>query len=191
MPELTGFLLAGGKSGRMGCDKAFASFQGKTLLDRALSTLRPVTSRVVLVGPRDKLAIYGVVIEDIFPGAGPLAGIHAALRSSDTDLNLMLAVDLPLVTPELLRYLAGRAERSDALITVPRTSDGWQPLCAVYREAFADLAEPALTQGRNKVDALFTPDVLQVVTEEELNVAGFSPTAFKNINTPADLDESR
>jgi molybdenum cofactor guanylyltransferase len=191
MPELTGFLLAGGKSGRMGCDKAFASFQGKTLLDRALSTLRPVTSRVVLVGPRDKLAIYGAVIEDVFPGAGPLAGIHAALRSSDTDMNLMLAVDLPLVTPDLLRYLIARAESSAALVTVPRTSDGWQPLCAVYREAFADLAEPALTQGRNKVDALFTPDVLQVVTEEELNVAGFSPTAFKNINTPADFDESR
>jgi molybdopterin-guanine dinucleotide biosynthesis protein A len=191
MPELAGFLLAGGKSGRMGRDKAFASFQGTTLLDRALSTLRSVTSHVVMVGPRDKLAIYGTVVEDIFPGAGPLAGIHAALHSSDTDLNLMLAVDLPLVTPDLLRYLAGRAEKSEALITVPRTSDGWQPLCAVYRKAFARLAEEALTQSRNKVDALFTPDLLQVVTEQELTASGFSPAAFKNINTPADLDESR
>jgi molybdopterin-guanine dinucleotide biosynthesis protein A len=191
MLELTGFLLAGGKSGRMGRDKALVDFQGKTLLDRALSTLRAVTPKLVLVGPRDKFALYGTVVEDVFPGAGPLAGIHAALRVTDTDLNLLFAVDLPLVTPGLLRYLIARAETSAALVTVPRTSDGWQPLCALYRKTFADEAERALTQGRNKVDALFTPDILEVITEQELRTAGFSSGFFKNVNTPNDLEESR
>jgi len=190
MAELTGFLLAGGKSGRMGRDKAFVPFQGKALLDRALSTLRAVTPEIVLVGPRNKFAAFGTVVEDVFPGAGPLAGIHAALRSSQTDLNLMFALDLPLVTPDLLRYLIARAEGSAALVTVPRTADGWQPLCAIYRKAFADNAEPALTQGRNKVDALFTPDILEVITEQELRAAGFSSGLFKNVNTPDDLEES-
>jgi molybdopterin-guanine dinucleotide biosynthesis protein A len=191
MLELAGFLLAGGKSGRMGRDKAFVHFRGETLLDRALSTLRAVTPKLVLVGPRDKFALYGTVVEDVFPGAGPLAGIHAALRATVTDLNLLFAVDLPLVTPGLLRYVIGRAENSAALVTVPRTSDGWQPLCAIYRKAFADNAEPALTQGRNKVDALFTPDILEVITEQELRAAGFSSGLFKNVNTPDDLEESR
>jgi molybdopterin-guanine dinucleotide biosynthesis protein A len=191
MAELTGFLLAGGRSGRMGRDKAFVSFQGRTLLDRALSTLRTVTPEIVVVGPRDKFVAFGTVVEDVFPGAGPLAGIHAALRSSQTDLNLMFAVDLPLVRADLLRYLIARAEHSAALVTVPRTADGWQPLCAVYRKAFADKAEPALTQGRNKVDALFTPDRLEIITEQELSTAGFSAGLFKNVNTPDDLGESR
>jgi molybdopterin-guanine dinucleotide biosynthesis protein A len=191
MPELTGFLLAGGKSGRMGQDKAFVQFQGMTLLDRALATLHGITPSVVLVGSRDKLASYGEVVEDIFPNAGPLGGIHAALRSSETDLNLLLAVDLPLVSSGLLCYLLDRAKTAPSLLTVPRTSDGWQPLCAVYRKTFADLAEQALAQGHYKVDALFRPNILQVVTEQELNTAGFSPAAFKNVNTPADLDESR
>jgi molybdenum cofactor guanylyltransferase len=191
MPELTGFLLAGGKSGRMGRDKAFVPFQGKTLLERALFTLRAVTPKLVLVGPRDKFAGYGTVVADVFPDAGPLGGIHAALRSSPTDLNLLFAVDLPLVSPDLLHYLIGRADTTDALVTVPRTADGWQPLCALYRKTFADNAERALAQRRNKVDALFTPDILEVITEQELSAAGFSSGLFKNVNTPDDLNESR
>jgi molybdopterin-guanine dinucleotide biosynthesis protein A len=190
MQPVTAFLLAGGKSTRMGQDKAFVEFQGKTLLDRALSLLRALTQDVVLVGSRDRLAVYGTVIEDVFPNAGPLGGIHAALRASQTDLNLLLAVDLPLVSPELLQYLVRRAEKTQALVTVPRTSDGWQPLCAVYRRAFADAAELALQQGRNKVDALFDLTLTDVVNEKELAESGFSPTAFRNINTPDDLGES-
>lgn len=191
MPELTGFILVGGKSHRMGRDKVFLEFQGETLLARALATLRAIASSVVLVGPRDKLAGYGPVVEDVFPNAGPLGGIHAALRSSTTELNLLLAVDLPLVSPGLLRYLVRRAEATEALVTVPRTFDGWQPLCAVYRRAFADCAEQALAQSRNKVDALFRHEILQVITEQELSAAGFSASAFKNVNTPEDFGESR
>ena len=191
MQPLTAFLLVGGKSTRMGRDKSFVEFEGKTLLDRALSLLRGVTPEVTLVGSRDRLTGYGTVVEDIFPNAGPLGGIHAALRASSTDLNLLLAVDLPLVSKDLLQYLISRAERTTALVTVPRTADGWQPLCAAYRRAFAEPAELALKQGRNKVDALFDQVLLDVVTERELAEAGFSPSAFKNINTPEDLGEPR
>ncbi len=191
MQLLTAFLLVGGKSMRMGRDKAFVEFQGKTLLDRALSLLRGITSEVMLVGSRDRLAGHGPVIEDVFVNAGPLGGIHAALRASQTDLNLLLAVDLPLVSPGLLQYLVSRAEKTRALVTVPRTSDGWQPLCAVYRRAFAEAAEAALQQDHNKVDALFDRVLIDVVSEGELTDAGFPATAFKNINTPEDLGESR
>jgi molybdenum cofactor guanylyltransferase len=191
MQPLTAFLLVGGKSTRMGRDKAFVEFEGKTLLDRALSLLRGVTPEVLLVGSRDRLAGYGAVVEDVFPNAGPLGGIHAALRSSGTDSNLLLAVDLPRVTADLLQYLVRRAEKTKALVTVPRTADGWQPLCGVYRRAFAEPAELALKQGRNKVDALFDQALLDVVSEGELADAGFSPWAFRNINTPEDLGEPR
>jgi molybdopterin-guanine dinucleotide biosynthesis protein A len=108
------------------------------------------------------------------------------LRSSSSDLNLILAVDLPLVTAELLRFLVARARESAAMVTVVRSSEGWQPLCAVYRREFADAAELALRAGRYRIDALFVGRVC-LVGEEELQAAGFSAALFRNLNTPEDL----
>jgi molybdopterin-guanine dinucleotide biosynthesis protein A len=99
----------------------------------------------------------------------------------------MLAVDLPFIEPSFLRYLVEQAEASQAIVTVPRTAAGWQPLCAVYRRSFADLAEQAVAAGRNKIDALFAGLSLRVIDEAELKQAGFSPEIFVNVNTPEDF----
>src|SRR5271167_3658695 len=97
-----GFILAGGKSSRMGSntDKTFLDFHGQTLLDRALAVMAAVCDRVTIVGDPAKFAGYQStkfvpVVADIFPGCGPLAGIHSALAHSSAALNLMLAVDMP------------------------------------------------------------------------------------------------
>src|SRR5271157_4460011 len=136
-PSRMGFLLAGGKSSRMGTntDKAFLDFRGQSLLDRALTVMGEVCGRVTIVGDPAKFSKYGPVVADIFPGCGPLAGIHVALINSTAELNLMLAVDMPFVSDELLAFLfaAARDEANSAIITVPRTSRGFQPLCAIYR----------------------------------------------------------
>ena len=185
--DLAAFILGGGKSTRMGTDKAFVEFEGRTLLDRALDLARSVSRDVQIVGQKEKYSAYAPTVEDIFPGCGPLGGIHAALRASNRDVNLILAVDVPFVTEELLRYLIGRAEASAALVTVPRVGHGFQPLCAVYRRGFGDAAERALRQGRYKIDALFDPAHTQIIREEELQSAGFSAACFRNLNTPEDL----
>jgi molybdopterin-guanine dinucleotide biosynthesis protein A len=186
--ETSLFILAGGKSTRMGCDKAFVQLKGRTMLQHMLDTARRVSDDVTIVGSRAQYAAYGPVIEDLFPRCGPLAGIHAALRSSTSDLNLILAIDLPFVTPALLLFLSKQAaSHPHALITVPRTSHGWQPLCAVYRREFAQVAENSLGAGRYKIDDLFDPHLTRAVTEEELQVAGFSEDLFRNINTREDL----
>src|ERR1700721_1841905 len=144
-----GFVLAGGKSVRMGTDKAFLEFGGQTLLDRAFAVVGTVCASVTIVGDPDRFAKYGStkygpVVADVFPGCGPLAGIHAALAHSSAALNLMLAVDMPFVSTDLLVFLFDAAENNDATITVPRTSKGLQPLCAVYRRDFFAIAEQAL-----------------------------------------------
>ena len=181
-------ILAGGKSTRMGTDKAFIMLDGHTLLDRALDLARTVTSSVTIVGEAAKYGRFAPVVEDIFPGCGPLAGIHTALKFSSKDLNLILAVDLPFVTHDLLDYLLNRAAAFPArLITTPRTRQGWQPLCAVYRREFGGFAEEALAKGRYKIDALFEPARTLVVSEEELQACGFSSRLFRNLNTPQDL----
>jgi molybdopterin-guanine dinucleotide biosynthesis protein A len=187
MAEVSAFVLAGGRSSRMGMDKAFIEFQGRTLLDRALTLVTAITPNVHIVGNRAKFGAFGKVVEDEFPDHGPLGGIHAALRSSTAELNLILALDMPFVQERFLNYLVSEAEKGDAVATVPTAAGNWQPLCAVYRKAFADLAEPALRSGRNKIDPLFKDALVRVITQDELERAGFSAELFRNLNTPEEL----
>jgi molybdopterin-guanine dinucleotide biosynthesis protein A len=175
----------------MGTDKAFVTLDGRTLLARALESARAVTCDVRIVGDATKFAAFAPVVEDIFLGCGPLGGIHAALRASAAELNLMLAVDVPLISPELLRFLVARARDSAAVVTVARVEGGWQPLCAVYRREFSAVAESALRQGRHKIDALFDPATTMKITEEQLQTAGFSANAFRNLNTRRELEAAQ
>ena len=187
MPDVSGFVLAGGRSSRMRTDKAFLQIEGRTLLVRALELLRALTPLVSIVGPATKFTAYGPVIEDLYSDRGPLAGIHAALLSSTTDLNVILAVDLPSVTEQLLRFLVEQARATTALVTVPRILGGYQPLCAVYRRGFAAVAQAALDAGNNKIDSLFATTTTRTIEESELSRFAFRAAMFENLNTPDDL----
>jgi molybdenum cofactor guanylyltransferase len=190
--DLTGFVLAGGKSTRMGADKAFLRWQEGTLLEHALALARELTPEVRIVANGEKFASLGfVVIEDIYHGRGPLGGIHAALATTASAWNLMLAVDLPLLNRQLLSYLVTRARESQATVTVPHVGGRLQPLCAVYRREFADVARQSLEAGENKIDLLYAKVRTQVIEEATLSRAGFSAEMFRNVNTPQELAEVR
>ncbi len=191
MEDLSAYILAGGKSTRMGTDKAFVLLDGRTLLARMLDLARQLTSNVHIIGDPANFAPFAPTIADVFPGCGPLGGVHAALRSSRTDLSLILAVDVPFVSLALLDYLISRAKNSNANVTLARAAGGFQPVCAVYRRSFADAAENALRGGHYKIDTLFTPTSTQVIEEAELQAHGFSPRSFRNLNTPEDLNAAR
>src|SRR5260370_29084173 len=109
---VTAFILAGGKSTRMGADKAFVTLSGRSLLERMLELGHSVTRDVRIIGNAQKFSQFAPTVEDVFQDCGPLGGIHAALRASSTELNVILAVDLPFVSPALLQYLIARAERA-------------------------------------------------------------------------------
>ncbi len=189
--DVTGFVLAGGRSSRMGEPKAFLEFDGKPLIEAALEKVRTVAAEVRVVGPREKFDCYGTVIEDIFPDRGPLGGIHAALVSAETELNLVLAVDMPFVPERLLRWLVEEARRSKALVTAPRAAGGNQPLCAVYHKDFAEAAQAALRQGRNKIDALFAECPVRLIEESELAQFEFPRGIFDNLNTREEYDRAK
>jgi molybdenum cofactor guanylyltransferase len=212
MPEqieqgVAAFVLAGGKSLRIGQDKAFLPWEGQTLLERALEATQAVASRTSIVGTKAKFEAYGSVVEDVFVDRGPLGAIHAALSATDREFNLVLAVDLPLATPALLAYLIGRAHETRCLATVPRLGEGWEPLCAVYRRGFVRVAEPALKRGHNAIYPLLEDGPrleggddqasaragvrqigVQQIGETELVAAGFGAWMFRNINTIRDLE---
>jgi molybdopterin-guanine dinucleotide biosynthesis protein A len=188
---VSAFVLAGGKSSRMGSDKTLLRLGDETLLSQALKLAGAVASEVWIVGDVKKFVAFGRVVEDVYRERGPLGGIHAALSGSTTELNLMLAVDLPFVTQELLQYLLSRALESGATVTVPRAGLGFQPLCAVYRHGFREVAEQSLLEGKNKIDSLFAKVETCVIEESELLRAGFSWEMFRNLNTPEELEKAK
>jgi len=184
------YLLAGGKSSRMGTNKAFLDFAGQTLLARGLDVLKAACGSVTIVGDPATFAAFGPVVEDVFPGCGPLGGIHAALSRSSAEFNAVLAVDMPFMSAELVSFLfdaaEAAAEEGGAIVTVPRIRTGFQPLCAIYRRDFTDTAEQALRAGKYKVDATFAHVPLRIVEQPELEAVGFSEKNFLNINSPED-----
>ena len=186
MKPLTAHVLAGGMSTRMGRDKVSLEFEGKTLLSHALALLQNVSEEIRIVGDPAKFSAHGRTVPDVFSNRGPLGGIHAALTNSRTDLNLFIAVDMPLLHADFLRYLASLAGQGDCVVTVPKPGGRFEPLCAVYRKEFAGPAEKALMANRNKIDALFTDVSVRTVNDNELAENGFSRAMFRNVNTPED-----
>jgi molybdopterin-guanine dinucleotide biosynthesis protein A len=190
--DVAAFVLAGGKSSRMGRDKAFAELAGKTLLERALAVARAVAPDVRIVGFNPRLVAFAsehklALIADRFAERGPLAGIHAALRSSKSELNFVLSVDCPFITAECAKFLVQTAWQNSALATVADVAGGIHPVSAVYRREFADFAERALAAGKNKIGAVLADVPTAFIREDELLRAGFSPEMFDNVNTPQDL----
>jgi molybdenum cofactor guanylyltransferase len=175
----------------MGTNKAFLKISGRSLLTNALELARSVTDDVRIVGDPAKFSAYGTVVRDIYPDRGPLGGIHAALEHSDTELNLIMGVDLPLLDKRFLTHLVGVSEKCDAQVVVCRVHGHYEPLCAVYRKPFAVVADTALAANRNKIEALFPEVSIRVIDDDELTVCGFSSAMFRNVNTPEDWKEAQ
>ncbi len=197
-----GCVLAGGRSSRMGRDKALLPLHGVPLVVSSLDRLRALGLRPVIAGARPDLAQYATVVPDLHPGCGPLGGIEAALAAagSPEERVLFLPVDLPLLPEAFLALLMERAERTGALATIPVFAGRAQPLCAVYRAALLPGIAAALATGDYKVmrvvDSLTsasTRDLFQVeaalAAQSILLDRATHPLYrwFENINAPEDL----
>ena len=196
-------MLAGGRSTRMGQDKALLLLGGRALLDLALEKLRalPLAAAPRVAAARPELASHGAVIADLHPGWGPLSGIEAALAASSQPLNAFLPVDTPLLPAQFLLWMLERARITGALATIP-CINGWpQPLCAVYQRELLGAITAALTAGDHKVmpviraacHARQSLDVFDVegVASAQPDLLSFSPLPlyrwFHNCNTPEDM----
>jgi molybdopterin-guanine dinucleotide biosynthesis protein A len=172
----------------MGTDKALLPFGGENLLQLALSKASEISHLPIIVGDRVRYGSYGEVIEDRFPGCGPLGGIHAALCATQTDLNLVLSVDMPLMTAGFLIWLVELAASGKELAFVPEAQGKRQPLCAVYRRTARCVIEHALNSGDFKVDHVFPLIPTRYLSEDELIAAKFAPEIFLNVNTPVEYE---
>lgn len=196
---MNGFVLAGGRSTRMGRDKATLRLGDQLLVVRALDLLRRLGLNPRICGSRPDLAGFGEVIFDRTAEAGPLGGIEAALSASDAELNLFLPVDLPLMPGEFVHWMMERAELSHAVATIPRLGDRPQPLCAVYSRRLAAGLRGSMESGRLKVmtaigeaAAALGEGVDLFQTEAVAALSSAWPATpplrdwFRNVNTPED-----
>ena len=185
-PALAGVVLCGGRSVRMGVDKATIEMGGATLLDRAVSRLTEVCDPVLIAPGGLSLRVDARrLIPDALPGAGPLGGIVAALHRSPHSLLAVAAVDMPWLDPALLRLLAARIGDHD--VALCQTQRGLEPLHAVYARSALPVAEAALHSADRSLRGVIARLRARTIAEEDWRTAGFSERFASNVNTPADL----
>jgi molybdenum cofactor guanylyltransferase len=171
----------------MGRDKALLPWGGGTLLGHALDRLRTVCADVaVACGDQPRYAEAGArLVTDVVAGAGPLGALVSVLAQAPTPLALLLAVDLPFATPELLRFLLEEAGAGDDAV-VPVTGEGPHPLCAVYRTSCLSPARRRLDAGEYKMTS-FWPDVrVRALPEGALTPFGDPAHLLANLNSVND-----
>lgn len=175
-------ILVGGRSSRMGRDKAAIPLGDRTLVEHVAAAVEPLVSRIVLAGGAapDHGGLARGWVPDACPDAGPLAGIAAGLAAVERPWAFVLACDMPLVRPDVLRaLLAGIAPGVEAV--VPRHAGGTEPLQALYAsQPAAAAARQLLDEGRRAAHRL--QERLATVWVDDLD-----PRSFTNVNTPEDL----
>jgi molybdenum cofactor guanylyltransferase len=193
IPEVEGFILAGGASSRMGSDKARLLLGGASLVARVAAAVGAVTAPVSLVSSKPGAEEFGLpVVADIYEGRGALGGLHAALSRSPARWSLVVSCDLPFVTAELLSRLASfRGEEFDAV--APVQPDGRaQPLCALYSaRVCGPIARGLIESGELRPRVLLGHVRTRRVAFEELSDLAGSADFFRNVNTPEDYRGAR
>lgn len=182
--KLTGIVLAGGKSTRMGRDKSLLEWGGMRLIDRAISVIRPLCDNILISTSNPSLAYLGFpLVSDIHHGIGPIAGLHAAMRYSRTSRNLVIPCDTPLVTVDVFERLFAIASAAHPPACVAGTEDGFiEPLIGCYHRSALPVLEEQIQRHDFKLH--------NALTRMGANVEIFpDKRLFWNINTKADISE--
>lgn len=142
--NITAIILAGGKSSRMGRDKAFIKIQGKTIIERIIETLKPLFAEIMIVAnePEKFRELNVKVVKDIKPNCGPLSGIHSGLINSKTQLNFVVACDMPFLDSELIEFMCSKVNGYDGVLPIAKGKI--EPLHAIYSKSLIPLLEEAL-----------------------------------------------
>lgn len=194
---MNGFVLAGGRSTRMGRDKALLQYAGRPLIEHAVQVLIKAGLAPHIIGSRPDLASYAPVIEDRHAGCGPLGGIEAALTTSSSEWNVFLPVDLPHLPAAFLEYLKQRVAITEAAATIPLFAGRPQPLCAVYHRSLL----AGISRSIERQDFKVISGIKEAISASEIDMFSVEAVAtangdwlssslyrwFHNLNSPQDL----
>ena len=181
-------ILVGGQARRFGGrDKSALRIGSTTILERQIAVLGPLADRVFIVASgRGRVDARGLaVVLDRMPGTGTLGALYTALSASTAEFTLVVACDMPFLSGPFLAHMAAAATR-DVDVVIPRTVDGYQPLCALYARGSLPPIRRRIETGQLKVlDLLAEVRVREIGASE---IARYDPdgTLFLNVNTPED-----
>jgi molybdopterin-guanine dinucleotide biosynthesis protein A len=178
----SGFVLTGGRSTRMGRDKALLPVDGQSLLERTAEKVRAAAGSVTLIGAPERYVHLDLpAVADMVEDCGPLGGLYTALKITTAEWNLLVACDMPGLTAALLASLLRAARQCQSACLVPQTASGLHPLCAVYHRSALASVESAINHKCFKMH-----DLLKVIGAISWPVSDAS--LLDNANTPADWD---
>jgi molybdopterin-guanine dinucleotide biosynthesis protein A len=180
-------VMAGGKSRRMGRDKAWLDVgDGRSIVQRVIDVLSEVADEVFIVANDERYLTLGPrVVPDRFPDGGVLGGIATAVGAAANDRVLVAACDMPFLDPAVFRLLIERSDGAD--VVMPKVGDDHEALHALYTKACVPAMERALASGKMRVISFF-PDVrVRIVPEEDLRAVDPRLRTFTNVNTPEEL----
>jgi len=198
--DITGFILAGGKSSRMGTNKSFLRIGGSTVIERTAALLKPVFKDVVLItnNPEEYSFLKLPMFEDNYKNIGPLAGIHSALLHSKTEKNFIISCDIPLMTEDVIKYLIEYP--TDRNITVARADNFIQQLCGVYNKNLLPVINEIIIDNltsdeRNSDQKKRGCRVLELVKRAdaciidiEKEYENYIPGTYYNMNNPGEYN---
>jgi molybdopterin-guanine dinucleotide biosynthesis protein A len=184
--ELSGFILAGGKSSRMGFDKAFLLVGSKPLLQNMIDVIEPFCQNVAISGQNPGHSDFHLdMVPDVFLECGPISGLYSVLQYSSTEWNLIVGVDMPFVDEELFRYLIGN--KCDCDCVIPIHQNGIEPLVGLYHRRILPVIETQIGKENFKMTKLLS----------EINTCFIdcnylierNPKLFHNINSKEDYED--
>ncbi|MBI1819314.1 MAG: molybdenum cofactor guanylyltransferase [Nitrospirae bacterium] len=188
--EMTAIVLAGGESLRMGKDKAFIEFKGKSLIQRTLDTLKPLFNDIMIVAKRkEPFSSFGVPVHvDIYPEGGPMGGIYTGLFHSKGPV-FAVACDMPFLNPEVIRFLTGKLQNFDAIVL--ESPDGLHPLHGVYSRQVLPLMKKLLEKREVKMMDFLKRINTRVIGVAEIRHLDPELACLTNINTPEEMNVIR
>jgi molybdopterin-guanine dinucleotide biosynthesis protein A len=191
---MTSIILAGGKSLRLGRNKSLETIGGKNLVQWVIDRLAILSTEIIIATARGEEIpncsdVMVKTVADVYPGKGPLAGIHSGLIASSSSRAIVVSCDTPFVSVSLLEYMTSICSRFD--VVVPRIQMKTEPLCAVYSKNCIAPIQELLERNELQIIKLFSMVKVKYLEQHKIKSLDPEHLSFFNINNEADLDRAR
>ena len=195
--RVTGIILAGGKSSRLGRDKAWEDVGGQRIIDRVIGALQSSCDEVLIIGDRpereNELSLPKCIQyrSDELKGRGSIGGLYTGLTASDTLWSLVVACDMPFISRELIRFMLSIISKNRCDAIVPVINGRYQPTHALYNSTCIPFIEKNISSGNFRMDSYFDEIYLEEIGEDVINSIKGAELSFFNVNTEDDLFTAR
>jgi len=182
--NITGIILAGGKSTRMGCDKGFVIYNSKPFIQHIIDTLQPLVNEIIIVSNNPDYDVFKLKrIDDIIKNSGPIAGLYSGLHNSSTEKNIVLSCDIPLIDQRILKQLIQKSNDDFDVVQI-QSQNKTMPLIATYNKNCANTCLNLLESGERRLRFL-----IKQLKSKSIVLDNTLEKYTANINSQSDLKE--